>query len=583
MTDLSSNANEESRTDFLKTFLQNTQGRSASNEKIFSACGIRNFFTHEDDYQSFLSGDLLDDHAFIDDRDAFGDFQTSNTLADKVVDLLLSRNLNPDFIIEPTCGQGSFIIAALKSFRNIRKIFGIEIYQPYIWKAKIDILRFSQKHSLDVKPEIVLFHANIFDFDFTHLVNQCQSGEVLVLGNPPWVTNAMLAGLASDNLPAKSNFRKRVGLDAVMGKGNFDIGESVTARMIEYFQELEGNVALIVKNSVIRNIVWDQRQRKYQLGAMCKYAINSKKEFNASVDAALFTASLNVCVEYSCSEYSSIDDVAKRNQFGWLEDKFVSELEMYRDVRHFDGVCPFEWRQGVKHDCSSVMELTKVNSHYMNGDGEEFRLEEDLLYGILKSSHLKDAVISAPKMFIIMTQHKVGQDTAFIEHQFPETFAYLSRNKARFDQRKSMIYRDKPPFSIFGVGDYSFRPFKVCISGLYKQFRFNLILPDHNKPLMLDDTCYFLGFDSLSYAAYTQVILNSEQSKKFLRSITFPDAKRTFTKEVLMRIDLRELSEHITKEEVAVAVAELNRKFELTIGMNDYADFLCALEKPMHP
>ena len=32
----------------------------------------------------------------------------------------------------------------------------------------------------------------------------------------------------------------------------------------------------------------------------------------------------------------------------------------------------------------------------------------------------------------------------------------MSANKEYFDKRKSSIYRDKPDFSIFGVGDYSF-------------------------------------------------------------------------------------------------------------------------------
>lgn len=578
MTALSSIASEESTSDFLKQFLQDTEGWSACNLKIFCACRIRNFFESEEVYRSFIAGDLPDDTQTDSSRDAFGDFQTNSALATKVVDLLRARNVDPDFVIEPTCGKGAFIIAALKSFRHLRKIFGIEIYHPYIWKAKVEILRYFLAHPSDDKPEISFYHANVFDFDFTDLVNQCQSGTVLVLGNPPWVTNAMLGSLDSDNLPHKSNFKKLVGLDAVMGKGNFDIGESVTTRMIEFFQELDGYVALIVKSSVIRNIVWNQRQKPYHIGEMSKYAINSKKEFHATVDAALFTSRLNVVPEHFCRRYLAIDQPDKQNCFGWVEDKFVSEIEEYGDIRRFDGVFPFEWRQGVKHDCSSVMELTKVNSHYTNGMGEEVHLEEELLYGILKSSHLKDPVISTPRTFIIMTQHKIGQDTSFIQQQFPKTFAYLSRNKGRLDQRRSMIYRDKPAFSIFGVGDYSFKPFKVCISGLYKHFRFNLILPDNVKPLMLDDTCYFIGFDSLSFAAYTQVLLNSCLVKKFLQSISFHDAKRTFTKEILMRIDLKKVSDCVTSETVAVAVADLNNKFNLSVTMDDYTAYLAALE-----
>ncbi len=107
MTDLSSSTNEESTTDFLKRFLQGTEGWPASNEKIFHACGIRDFFESEDAYRSCMAGDLQDAHALNTARDAFGDFQTNAALATRVVDLLLSKNVDPDFVIEPTCGKGS--------------------------------------------------------------------------------------------------------------------------------------------------------------------------------------------------------------------------------------------------------------------------------------------------------------------------------------------------------------------------------------------------------------------------------------------------------------------------------------------
>ena len=48
-------------------------------------------------------------------------------------------------------------------------------------------------------------------------------GPWLVLGNPPWVTNAELGLLKNSNLPIKSNFQGHKGLEALTGKANFDI------------------------------------------------------------------------------------------------------------------------------------------------------------------------------------------------------------------------------------------------------------------------------------------------------------------------------------------------------------------------
>lgn len=62
-----------------------------------------------------------------------------------------------------------------------------------------------------------------------------------------------------------------------------------------------------------------------------------------------------------------------------------------------------------------------------------------------------------------------------------------------FEGRKLVNYKNKPLFSIFRIGDDAFAPYKVAILGLYKTSRFALVLPYQAKPMMLDDTCYFLG------------------------------------------------------------------------------------------
>ena len=58
---------------------------------------------------------------------------------------------------------------------------------------------------------------------------------------------------------------------------------------------------------------------------------------------------------------------------------------------------------------------------------------------------------------------------------------------------------------------------------------------------MLDDTCYFIGFDNLIEAEITRALLNKKITQSFIKSIAFKDAKRMITKDLLMRIDLNEI------------------------------------------
>ncbi|MES2329890.1 MAG: hypothetical protein V4539_09825 [Bacteroidota bacterium] len=561
--------------DFLNSNLKKVAFYEKANQKLYDSFGIVQFFDNNDELQS-LKEILSATINIIEepDRAEYGDFQTNSELANKITLHLSSKNISPEIVIEPTCGKGNFIIAALRNLCNIKYIFGVEIYKPYVWQTKFNIIDFFLTNPNTNKPIISIVHCNVFDFDFKGIAKTHSNKDILVIGNPPWVTNSKLGSLNSTNLPKKTNFKNHSGLDAMTGKGNFDIAEFITLTMIETFQSLKGNLLLLVKNSVIKNIVFDQKRNCYKISSIEKHCIDSKREFNVSVEAALFYCQLNTSPTFDCTEFDFYNNQNPSLKSGWLEDKFVSNIETYIHTKEIDGECPFVWRQGLKHDCSTVMELDRVNGHYVNGLNEEVKLEDGLVYGILKSSDLKNKAINQTRKFTIVTQKKVGQETKYIEREYPKTYKYLNEHKRNFDARKSSIYNNKPLFSIFGIGEYSFKCYKVAISGLYKTFHFTLILPQHNKPVMLDDTCYLIGFDNIEFAVYSLILLNSDITVQFLQSITFADAKRTFTKEVLMRIDLLELAKRIDKSALQAELQMLNGKYNLNLTLNLWDNFI---------
>ncbi|MDR1764425.1 MAG: hypothetical protein LBR64_10850, partial [Dysgonamonadaceae bacterium] len=57
--------------------------------------------------------------------------------------------------------------------------------------------------------------------------------------------------------------------------------------------------------------------------------------------------------------------------------------------------------------------------------------------------------------------------------------------------------------------------------------------------LLLDDTCYFIGFDTFEEAQTIQAELNKPEIQEFIQSFMFTDAKRAITKDLLMRVGLR--------------------------------------------
>lgn len=543
--------------DFFQKYRSQLSDLSLINNEVKKVCGINSFFTSADKTLELLA--KIDSSPFIvsePNRREYGDFQTNNILANQVLDYIKSKFDNIEFILEPTCGKGSFILASIQNLVSLQKVIGVEIHEPYVWEAKFNILTFYLENPRCNKPEIDIVQGNAFEFNYEKVANETSNLKTLVVGNPPWITNSELGLLESINLPQKSNFKNHRGLDALTGKGNFDIGEYITLLLLKIFQNHNGIFAFLIKNSVVKNIIQEQKVNCFRINHSEKLNIDSKKEFDVSVSACLYLTHLNNEPDYICKEY----DFYTREfvtTFGWYKDKYVNSVEDYDYSSIIDGKSKFIWRSGVKHDCSKVMEIEKVNGHYINGFGEEFKLENNLIYGLLKSSDLKSFKTNSYRKQTIITQNKIGQDTKYIKYKYPLTHNYLLSHKAMFSNRKSSIYKDKPDFSIFGIGDYSFSNYKVAISGLYKSTHFTLVTPNDSKPLMLDDTCYFIGFNKLIYAEIAHFLLNSDFVQKFLKSIIFSDSKRSINKDILMRIDFEKAFDNLDYNKAKLLIPSL--------------------------
>ena len=548
----------------------------AHNKTIYKETGIVDYFTSVDDfinYNKFTTEELLQSER------EFGDYQTPPHLTNQVCEYLVNYyNCNPTIVIEPTFGKGNFINSALDFFHNIKKIYGIEIQKGYVWYCKKSLLE-KQKFASH-KPDIYLYHDDIFSHDFDKSIFNSNE-EVLIIGNPPWVTNSELGSLDAKNLPQKNNFKKHKGLDALTGKSNFDICEYIILRMLETFSNVNGIFAMLCKNSVAKKIVHDLPKRRFNISDIKLLNIDAKKDFNAATDASLFVVRLGKpLTEHVCETYKLDEPEKHISTFGWYNHKFVSNIDKYKRSHLIDNQCQFEWRSGIKHDCSSVMELDKNGNKLINKLKENVDIESELVYDLLKSSDLKAGISSdSVRKKVIVTQKYIGQSTDYIEQEYPKLWSYLQSHKDKLDARKSSIYKGKPSFSIFGIGDYSFLPYKVATSGMYKNADFTFIQPINNKPVMLDDTCYFLAFDDYKTALFTFAILNSEVVNNFLSGVVFLDEKRPYTKDLLMRIDLYRAAEHITFDEILLILKPFSDKINLyNLTSEDYQDYLDLLK-----
>lgn len=548
------------------------RNETRANKELKHLTGISGFFSGSKEFEEFRKQLALpvSTQARGKGRE-WGDFQTPLSLALRGCQYLVEHGVSPRTIIEPTYGTGHFILAALKSFPAAELVYGIEIQERYEWHFKSSLLM-KALNGYRASVDIELHRDDVFSHRFPdRLLN---SEDILIIGNPPWVTSAELGALDSRNLPVKRNLKALGGMDAMTGKSNFDIGEFILLRLLELFSTRRGWLAMLCKNSVIKNLIHILQKRPFSISDIQALEIDAGKEFNASVEASLLLLNMGTTnPSFTCRVASLMHPDRTKRHFGWARKKFVSNIEDYESSREFDGISPLEWRQGIKHDCARIMELNSVEGRLINGLGEAVDIESEMTYWLLKSSDLRAFEVNNAKKKVIVTQHQLGEETSKLETLAPALWRYLTRNSRHMEARKSSIYRGKPPFSIFGIGSYSFMPYKVAISGLYKEPVFSIVPPITARPVMVDDTCYFLGFDKYRDALFTASLLNSELVKRLLRAIVFADAKRPYTKEVLMRIDLARVALSISLQSIRGFWTNIGYRIKLPVTEFDYEEY----------
>lgn len=456
----------------------------------------------------------------------FGDFQTPNDLAVQVVALVAELFGSPDRVVEPTAGLGAFLSASHGKWGSACIYEGCEINPHYVRSTS---RRFS---GLGIR----LWQQDFFSADWQQILRKENSPRILVVGNPPWVTNSQQGILGSTNLPKKANFQRLRGFDAKTGKSNFDIAEWMLIRLIEALPE-SGAIAMLCKTMTARKVLRHFWKTECGLESSKLFRIDAKANFDVAVDACLFFATGKRTEDRMATIYSRLNLASRVTKFGWVDGNLVSDVETYAKFRELDGGSPYTWRSGIKHDASNVMEFSRCNGRFVNGLDEVVELEEEFVYPLLKSSDLGNQRVT-PRKVVLITQCHTGDDTSSIRDVAPKTWKYLEEHSERLDSRKSSIYQNRPRFSIFGIGEYSFAPWKVAISGLYKSFTFVVVSPENGRPVMVDDTCYSIPCKDEKEARLLCDLLNSKPAQSFLCSLVFEDSKRPITVDVLRRLSM---------------------------------------------
>lgn len=459
-----------------------------------------------------------------------GDFQTPRDLASAVWRSLGSSEF--DVLVEPTVGMGVFLSTVPAAHRHLPWL-AYDLNPNYVEHSR----EVSRREGLtaDVRCR------SIFDISHADVKAHIDGKRVLAIGNPPWVTNSAQGAAVTPNLPRKLNRFGLRGLDAMTGKANFDLAEAALLATIEALASAsEVRLAFLIKRSVAIKMAKDILGAPGILSA--KFSrINATKSFGAAVEAGLFDVTVRPKSRDTTHRLRLAPALGKpvATEAGIVDGMFVSDVALYARSRTVEAAPGhgLAWRQGVKHDLAKVLELKQTPDGLINGLGESVEIEPDVLCPFFKSSDL--AAGRPATRFFPLYQHNLTGPLDDLSERWPKLAVYLNQYRPRFEARRSSIYKGKPEFMLFGIGEYSLAPFKVAVSGFYKQPHFRVLAPGtEGQPPLVDDTCYMLPFTRPRDAQQTADYLNSDAVRGFLLSIADSTAKRPFTKDILGRISM---------------------------------------------
>ncbi len=464
-------------------------------------------------------------------RRDLGDFQTPPGLVAAVLDRLDALGIPHARVLEPTCGRGHFLSGLLARVDPPGEVRGFEIQGQHLDDAR----------RLDAGvTSIALEQADFFSLDLATRLRWSGEGPLLVVGNPPWVTTAALGRLGSANGPARTRVEGLTGLDSRTGRSNFDLAEAVWVKLLTELPEPEATIALLCKVATARNVLrWASRAGR-PIASASIHRIDARRWFAATVDACLFVVRTGLGVGcYRAEVYPDLVSEIPEATIAVVDDLLVADLDAFERHRSVFGRSGRAWRQGVKHDAAAVMELTHGDSGWRNVLGEAVDVEPDRVYPLLKGADL--ARSSRPARGVLVTQRRLDEDTNGLARTSPRLWSYLQAHAAALAARRSKVYEGRPPFAMFGVGDYAFAPHKIAVSGFHKALKFRAIGPVDGRPVLLDDTCYLLPCESARESRRLAARLNGPSAQALLASLCFSDAKRPVTKAILSRIDLDRL------------------------------------------
>lgn len=497
-------------------------------------------------------GDLYMSRVPRSQRHGAGEYYTPAWLVEHVLDRAgLSIG---DRLIDPMCGAGVFLIAAIARLRRaepgltasevVRRIHGMDVSPTAVLMARVGYLialgRPVDRH--------ITIPVTIGDAILSPPMKDQDRFDV-VAGNPPWIG---WESLAPEYRAATKGLWQRYGLfpdggagmQAMLGRGRKDLSMLATYAAADRLLKRGGRLSFVIAQSVFKSVGGGAGFRRFRLDDGTSLGVTWVDDFGARrvfVGAASRAASITLIkgeptrypvpftvwgrdgrkTEAGCAEPVDPADPSS----AWL----TGAREEIDRVRRALGASSYRARAGAyTGGANGVYWLRAAGAGAfanMNESGKrrtpsvEARLEADLVFPLLRASEVT-RFDARPSAFILLPQdpeRRRGIDETAMASRYPRALEYLLSFKdllaARRDRgTRSLIDAGAPFYTVFSVTTDTMAEWKVVWPRIASRVAAAVVGPRDGRPIIPQETCTFIacrGREADSEAAFLAGLLNS--------------------------------------------------------------------------
>jgi hypothetical protein len=197
------------------------------------------------------------------------------------------------------------------------------------------------------------------------------------------------------------------------------------------------------------------------------------------------------------------------------------------------GPCAYRIRHGLKDDAKAVFSVD---------DDLLEEIEPTHVYPYLRSKHVVKWGLFGHDRFLVPQRQAGADNEDALAREAPTTYAYLERNRERLEARRSSWFDAGPFYSLFGLGPYTWAPYKVvwCRLGFNPEFAVASTVDDptlENGTVVPGDHCMFVACDDEREAHYLCALLNAAPYQRSLRDLA-GSGKASLSKSVVSSLRL---------------------------------------------